>query len=95
MKNKKTVRIDEEQYLELQRCFNEVLKQCTGVKLKINPEAWYDNQELMQVLFISKRTAQHYRDSKLISFSQVGNKIYYKGENILALIEGHFTKNKF
>ena len=63
----KTVRIDEEQYLELQRCFNEVLKQCTGVKLKINPEAWYDNQELMQILFISKRTAQHYRDSGLIS----------------------------
>jgi hypothetical protein len=91
----KTVRIDEEQYLELQRCFNEVLKQCTGVKLKINPEAWYDNQELMQILFISKRTAQHYRDSGLISFSQVANKIYYKGESIIALLEGHFKKNKY
>ncbi len=95
MKTKKqTVKIDEEQYLELQRCFSELLKQCTGVKFKINPEAWYD-KELIQLLFISKRTAQHYRDSKLISFSQVGNKIYYKGENIIALLEGNFIKNKF
>jgi len=91
----KTVKIDEDQYLELQRCFNEVLKNFAGVKQKINPEAWYDNQELMQVLFISKRTAQHYRDSGLISYSQVGNKIYYKGENIIALLEGNFKKNKF
>lgn len=96
MKNKKQeVRIEQEQYLELQRCFSELLKQCTGVKFKINPEAWYDNQEIMQLLFISKRTAQHYLDSKLISFSQVGNKIYYKGENIIALLEGNFIKNKF
>jgi len=55
MKTKKqTVKIDEEQYLELQRCFSELLKQCTGVKFKINPEAWYDNQELIQLLFTSK-----------------------------------------
>ena len=96
MKNKKQeVRIEQEQYLELQRCFSELLKQCTGVKFKINPEAWYDNQEIMQLLFISKRTAQHYRDSGLISFSQIVGKIYYKGADITSFIEGHYKKGKY
>ncbi|MBK7110272.1 MAG: helix-turn-helix domain-containing protein [Bacteroidetes bacterium] len=56
-------------------------------------EKWLDNQELMQLLKISKRTAQHYRDSGLISFSQVGNKIYYRLSDIEDLLKNHFNKS--
>lgn len=55
-------------------------------------ESWLDNQEFMQLLKISKRTAQHYRDSGLISFSQVGNKIYYKLTDVEAMLEKHYRK---
>ena len=43
---------------------------------------WLTNDEMMQFLKISKRTAQHYRDSGMISFSQIGDKIYYKMSDI-------------
>jgi 3-methyladenine DNA glycosylase Tag len=55
-------------------------------------ESWLDNQEFMQLLKISKRTAQHYRDSGLISFSQVGNKIYYKLTDVEAMLQKHYRK---
>lgn len=61
-------------------------------KQKKPQEAWLDNQELMLMLKISKRTAQHYRDSGLISFSQVGNKIYYKLSDVEDLLKNHYNK---
>ena len=61
-------------------------------KEKEPKEKWLDNQELMQLLKISKRTAQHYRDSGLISFSQVGNKIYYKLSDVEELLKSHYNK---
>jgi hypothetical protein len=61
-------------------------------KEKQPKETWLDNQELMQLLKISKRTAQHYRDSGLISFSQVGNKIYYKLSDVEELMKTHYNK---
>ena len=53
---------------------------------------WLDNQELMFLLKISKRTAQHYRDAGMISFAQVGNKIYYKVADIDELLNKHYNK---
>lgn len=61
-----------------------------NAKEKEPKEKWLDNQELMLMLKISKRTAQHYRDSGLISFSQVGNKIYYRLSDVEELLESHY-----
>ncbi len=55
-------------------------------------EKWLDNQEFMQLLKISKRTAQHYRDSGMISFSQPGNKIYYRLSDIEEMLKKHYNK---
>ena len=63
-----------------------------NAKEKEPKEKWLDNQELMQLLKISKRTAQHYRDSGLISFSQVGNKIYYRLSDVETLLNKHYNK---
>ena len=62
-------------------------------KEKKPTETWLDNQEFMQLLKISKRTAQHYRDSGLISFSQVGAKIYYKLSDVEELLKSHYNKS--
>ena len=70
----------------------EAINNRLNVKEKEPKEQWLDNQELMQLLKISKRTAQHYRDSGLISFSQVGNKIYYKLSDIDELLKTHYNK---
>ena len=66
------------------QAFQELVNKLDAINNRLNSkekepkEKWLDNQELMLLLKISKRTAQHYRDTRLISFSQVWNKIYYK-----------------
>jgi len=60
-------------------------------KLKIgsksDPEdVFFDNQEFMLLMNISKRTAQEWRNKKIIEFSQVGNKIYYRLSDIKKLL---------
>ncbi len=61
-------------------------------KEKEPKEKWLDNLELMQLLKVSKRTAQAYRDTGVISFSQVGNKIYYKLSDVEELLKKHYNK---
>jgi len=43
-------------------------------------------------LKISKRTAQTWRDEGKISFSQVGNKIYYKLSDVEKLMQENYNK---
>ena len=55
-------------------------------------ETFLDNQEFLQLMKISKRTAQTWRDEGRISFSQVGNKLYYKLTDVEKLLTEHYNK---
>ena len=57
-----------------------------------NPEVFVDNQEFLQIMNISKRTAQAWRDQKVVAFSQVGNKIYYRMGDITKLLQKNRTE---
>jgi hypothetical protein len=63
--------------------------------IKANPkkETFLDNQEFLNMMKISKRTAQTWRDEGKISFSQVKNKIYYKHSDVEKLMEEHYNKS--
>lgn len=50
-------------------------------------QIWYDNQEFLQIMNISKRTAAYWRTENVITYSQVGNKIYYRLSDIMDLLE--------
>lgn len=58
---------------------------------KIEKE-WLDNQDVCLALRISPRTLQSYRDNGILSFSQHGNKIYYKSEDIKKHLESNYHK---
>ena len=59
---------------------------------KIDPEdVFFDNQEFMKLMNISKRTAQEWRNKKVIEFSQVGNKIYYRLSDIKILLNANYN----
>jgi hypothetical protein len=63
---------------------------------RINPnEVFFDNQEFIQVMNISKRTAQEWRNNSVIGYSQVRNKFYYRLSDILALLEKNYKPAKF
>lgn len=55
-------------------------------------EAWLDVQETCLALKISKRTLQTYRDNKVLPFSQIGGKIYFKSTDIEAHLNSHYVK---
>lgn len=79
--------------------FNTMLASIEEIKAKLdkqnkNPEeVFIDNQEFLLMMKISKRTAQTWRDEGKISFSQVGNKIYYKVTDVEELLEKHYKKS--
>ena len=50
-------------------------------------EIWYDNQEFLSIMNVSKRTAAYWRTEEMISYSQVGNKIYYRLADVLDLLQ--------
>ena len=48
---------------------------------------WLNNKEFCEYLGISKRTAQNYRDTGMIPFSQIGSKIYYRLSDIINVLQ--------
>jgi hypothetical protein len=45
-------------------------------------QKWLDNQDVCQMLNISKRTLQTYRDNGTLPYSQINHKMYYKPEDV-------------
>ena len=64
-----------------------------SIKAVPKKETFLDNQEFLLLMKISKRTAQTWRDEGKISFSQVGNKIYYKLSDVEKLLQEHYNKS--
>ena len=85
------ITIQSEALQELVKKMDEIQTKLTA-KEKEPKEIWLDNQEFIQLLKISKRTAQHYRDTGMISFSQVGSKIYYRMNDVEDLLKKHYNK---
>ena len=50
---------------------------------------WWNNREACRLLDVSPRTMQTYRDNRLIKFSQLKSKIWYKDEWIQEFLEKH------
>lgn len=57
---------------------------------KPNNEELIDNAKFIQLMKISKRTLQAWRDEGKISFSQIGGKIYYKMKDVQELIDKNY-----
>jgi hypothetical protein len=75
------------------KSLQELLDRLFAIEQRIEPKGespehkWLDNQEFCQLLKISKRTAQNYRDQGIVAFSQIGSKVYYKLADVHALLE--------
>jgi hypothetical protein len=49
-------------------------------------EKWLNNNEVCEILKISHRTLQSYRDTGILPYSQIGHKCYYRIENVERII---------
>ncbi|MGV4413182.1 helix-turn-helix domain-containing protein [Chryseobacterium sp. T1] len=64
-----------------------------NAKSSVKQETFLDNKQFMEMLKISPRTAQTWRDEGKISFSQVGSKIYYKMSDVEKCMESYYNKS--
>ena len=71
----------EEKFIELKNKAENPLK-----------DKWLDNQEMMQLLKISRRTLVNYRNQQGLPFTQVGSKMYYKASDIEKFLKKNYKK---
>ena len=53
----------------------------------MSQRTWLDNQDLCLMLNISPRTLQTLRDNGTLAFSKIGNKTYYRPEDVERIIK--------
>ena len=75
-----------QQYKELVNRLD-ILNKKLEEKQKSPNDTFLDNQEFLQLMNISKRTAQSWRDEGKVSFSQIGSKIYYRMSDVQKLLD--------
>lgn len=57
----------------------------------MNGEMYLSGQDVCDLLHISKRTLQQYRDDKILPYIQIGGKIIFKQSDILAALEQNYV----
>ena len=58
---------------------------CTG--------KWLNGDQIMQMLGVSRRTLQNYRDNEILSYSTVGGKFYYGIKDIEDLMLKNYVSS--
>ena len=85
--------IEEKAYAQMKLAFEKFVREmkelCGDVRAD---KEWLDNQDVCELLNISKRTLQHYRDYGILPFSIIGKKCYYKISDIEKLLSDSITK---
>ena len=80
-------RFSEEEVQEIKQRLDALTIEVRNKQRTEPDQVWYDNQEFLQIMNISKRTAAYWRTENIIGYSQVGNKIYYRLSEIMALLD--------
>jgi len=57
-------------------------------------EDWLDNQDVMLALHISPRTLQTLRSNGILPFSRIGNKLFYRRQDVIKILSDNYTMRK-
>ena len=60
------------------------------VRFDLGLKKWLDNQEVCEILRISKKTLQVYRDKGILPYSRIKHKIFFKTEDVHKLLESNY-----
>ena len=70
------------------------LEQMSAKQTILDGEILLDNQDLCQLLHISKRTLQRYRSTGELPFHTIYHKTYYKESDVHHFIRTNFNKDR-
>lgn len=85
-------RFSEDEVQEIKKRLDDISFELKTKQRTEPDQIWYDNQEFLQLMNISKRTAQTWRDEGIISYSQVGSKIYYRMSDVQKLLDSNYNQ---
>ena len=77
-----------EDFKTLQSSIEGIRSEVKRIPKKLESEI-LDTADLIQLLKVSARTVQKWRNNRLIRFSQVGSKIFYRWFDVLEFMERH------
>ena len=80
----------QEMVMQLRNRIEEILKNYRPV---MNGEIYLSGEDVCELLHISKRTLQQYRDDHILPYIQLGGKIIYKESDILRILEQNYISN--
>ena len=85
--------IDSDSYVELLNKIELIDEKLSSFsKEKSNRKKWLTNKEVCEILDVTTRTLQNYRDNGVLSFSKAGSMIYYKEEDIEEFLLHNYHK---
>lgn len=84
--------LSKQHYLELLNKMDEIKSSLEG-KPESTKNTFVDNQKFIELMNISKRTAQTWRDEGIVSFSQIGSKIYYRMSDVKTLLDKNYNSS--
>lgn len=75
-----------ETLIRLEEIVMAILKDIQVLKENLPKERFIDNAHFVKLMGISKRTAQTWRTDGIVSFSQIGSKIYYNMKDVQIML---------
>ena len=88
---KESFKVINKNYEKIQKQLIE-LANAMNFSSKIETLQIIDNAQFIKLMGISQKTAQTWRDTGVVSFSQIGNKIYYRISDIQQLLNDNYIK---
>lgn len=79
-----------DQFQELVSQISEIKLLLQSAKAKADDEL-LDNEQFISVMGISRRTAQNWRNTGKISFSQINGKIYYRWRDVHTFLDANYV----
>lgn len=80
-----------QEWNKLYERFNQLVSKLENTRTQDPELILLDNADLLQLFKISHKTAQNWRDNKVIAFSQIGNKLYYRLSDVYKLLDENYN----
>jgi len=94
MKNSIQITFSEDLLDELTKAIKEAVKEELPKYQNTFRKDWLSTEEVMDMLQVSRRTVQNYRDEGKIPFARLGRKILYPREGIEDFVRKNMVKVK-
>lgn len=91
MKSSITIHFDDNTLNEITLAVKEAIKEQLPTFADVKKD-WLSTEEVMEMINVSRRTVQNYRDDGKISYTQDGRKILYPRESIEKFLRDNMIK---